>query len=103
MLLTLRKDAYQKAIQIGVHELLNDKELKAQLKDQSAIDDDESHVAIIISRATWHSFLYASMYYNNVERFHKALLEECVFTIAHACNVVKKDVPQEVLKDHDLI
>ena len=93
----------KKAIQIGVHELLNDSELKAQLKEQGAIDNDESHVAILISRAVWQSFLHASMYYGNVERFHKALVEECVFNLTHACNELKEGIPSEVMKDHDLI
>ncbi len=102
MLLALRKDSYKKAIQTGWRELKKDTDLIRELKEQVDIDE-ETHVIIFIERITWQAFLHASRYDRNVERFHLALIEECVLKFTHACNELKEGVPVEVMKDHNLI
>lgn len=102
MLLALRKDSYKKAIQTGWRELKKDTSLIRELKEQGGIDE-ETHVIIFIEKITWQAFLHASSYDHNVERFHLALIEECVLQFAHACDLMKTKIPEHVMKDHNLI
>lgn len=99
MLEVIRKDAYQKALVMTPDELMKDKQLIRDLKDSTPFDED-THFAIIMSRAVWQGFLYASQYSHNVIAFHESLLEECIFGLTHLCDV-KPEISGEIEEWYD--
>lgn len=99
MLRLVKKDAYQKAVSMTPDELLCDKELIKELEIQSPFDAD-SHYVVVMSRVVDRGFTWGSIYRHNLVPFHKALVEECVFEISHACHTVKRDMPPSITGWH---
>lgn len=100
-LLAIDRDAYQEAIQKTWREMYDDHELIDKIRHGASSLDE--CVVIIISENVWRYFFVKPESKGNVERFHLALLEECVFELQHECDTMKFSASEQALREHGLI